>query len=133
METFSLDYKNYRIKQSIIKNYFLLTLYSIVFFKTHISFYKKNCPNPIDRFHFHIEIVEALIGDYDGRKLEPSTSSLPRAPTPKHSMERLPERKEQNGIVCSPQLKRRKRTRYLCIVCKKGVCPGECWEQHVNS
>ncbi|UYV68677.1 K02A2.6-like [Cordylochernes scorpioides] len=23
--------------------------------------YKKNCPNPIDRFHFHIEIVEALI------------------------------------------------------------------------
>ncbi|UYV65467.1 PGBD4 [Cordylochernes scorpioides] len=69
--------------------------------------------------------------DYDGRK--PSTSSLPHAPTPKHSMERLPERKEQDCIVCSPQLKRRKRTRYHCIVCKKGVCPGECWEQHVNS
>ncbi|UYV67611.1 hypothetical protein LAZ67_5001367 [Cordylochernes scorpioides] len=111
------------------------SIFSMVFRAMINSYiiYKKNCPNPIDRLHFHIEIVEALIGDYDGRKLEPSTSSLPRAPTPKHSMERLPERKEQNCIVCSPQLKRRKRTRYHCIVCKKGVCPGECWEQHLNT
>ncbi|UYV65873.1 hypothetical protein LAZ67_3005775 [Cordylochernes scorpioides] len=38
---------------------------------------------------------------------------------------------ERRSLKWWKKLKRRKRTRYHCIVCKKGVCPGECWEQHL--
>ncbi|UYV69043.1 hypothetical protein LAZ67_6002162 [Cordylochernes scorpioides] len=88
--------------------------------------YRQNTDKPLDRYDFQKVLITELTKDYAKRK---EIKYIKRPMSSTHSLERLPEKKERQCVVCTPKLGRKKRTRYQCISCDKGVCPG-CWNEH---
>ncbi|UYV83427.1 hypothetical protein LAZ67_23000974, partial [Cordylochernes scorpioides] len=80
--------------------------------------YRQNTDKPLDRYDFQKVLITELTKDYAKRK---EIKYIKRPMSSTHSLERLPEKKERQCVVCTPKLGRKKRTRYQCISCDKGV------------
>lgn len=93
--------------------------------------YKNNTDKPLSRLNFTVALVEGLAAEWLGdqapeRMQRPGSSGDP--------LDILPERKERNCSVCSKISTsaggKRKKTRYICKLCNKGVHPL-CLPKHV--
>ncbi|UYV82787.1 hypothetical protein LAZ67_22000852 [Cordylochernes scorpioides] len=80
--------------------------------------YRQNTDKPLDRYDFQKVLITELTKDYAKRK---EIKYIKRPMSSTHSLERLPEKKERQCVVCTPKLGRKKRTRYQCISCDKGL------------